>query len=235
MSIERHEWVRTMKSEEVVIDQVSLAWRCKRVMYFTFKRIFDICCSLVGMIFLIPLLIIIKIAYMCSGDFHSVLYSQERIGKDGKVFRLHKFRTMVPNAEKILQDWLKNNPEKRNEYYRDRKIDKDPRITKVGNILRKTSLDEFPQFLNVFVGDMSLIGPRPVVFDEVENYGKNKEKFLSVRPGLTGYWASNGRSNISYKERMKMELFYVDHCCIRLDLQIIWDTIITVIKRDGAK
>ena len=233
--MERHEWVRTMKSEEVVIDQVSLAWRCKRVMYFTFKRIFDICCSLVGMIFLIPLLIIIKIAYMCSGDFHSVLYSQERIGKDGKVFRLHKFRTMVPNAEKILQDWLKNNPEKRNEYYRDRKIDKDPRITKVGNILRKTSLDEFPQFLNVFVGDMSLIGPRPVVFDEVENYGKNKEKFLSVRPGLTGYWASNGRSNISYKERMKMELFYVDHCCIRLDLQIIWDTIITVIKRDGAK
>lgn len=235
MTMERHEWVRTMKSEEVVIDQVSLAWRCKRVMYFTFKRIFDICCSLVGMIFLIPLLIIIKIAYMCSGDFHSVLYSQERIGKDGKVFRLHKFRTMVPNAEKILQDWLKNNPEKRNEYYRDRKIDKDPRITKVGNILRKTSLDEFPQFLNVFVGDMSLIGPRPVVFDEVENYGKNKEKFLSVRPGLTGYWASNGRSNISYKERMKMELFYVDHCCIRLDLQIIWDTIITVIKRDGAK
>lgn len=235
MTMERHEWVRTMKSEEVVIDQVSLAWRCKRVMYFTFKRIFDICCSLVGMIFLIPLLIIIKIAYMCSGDFHSVLYSQERIGKDGKVFRLHKFRTMVPNAEKILQDWLKNNPEKRNEYYRERKIDKDPRITKVGNILRKTSLDEFPQFLNVFVGDMSLIGPRPVVFDEVENYGKNKEKFLSVRPGLTGYWASNGRSNISYKERMKMELFYVDHCCIRLDLQIIWDTIITVIKRDGAK
>ena len=233
--MERHEWVRTMKSEEVVIDQVSLAWRCKRVMYFTFKRIFDICCSLVGMIFLIPLLIIIKIAYMCSGDFHSVLYSQERIGKDGKVFRLHKFRTMVPNAEKILQDWLKNNPEKRNEYYRDRKIDKDPRITKVGNILRKTSLDEFPQFLNVFVGDMSLIGPRPVVFDEVENYGKNKEKFLSVRPGLTGYWASNGRSNISYKERMKMELFYVDHCCIRLDIQIIWNTIITVIKRDGAK
>ena len=82
---------------------------------------------------------------------------------------------------------------------------------------------------------MSLIGPRPVVLDEVENYGKNKEKFLSVRPGLTGYWASNGRSNVSYKERMKMELFYVDHCCIRLDLEIIWNTIITVIKRDGAK
>ena len=224
-----------MKDSEFVMEQESLAWQCKRAMYFAFKRVFDICCSMVGILFLIPLLIVIKIAYMCTGDFHSVLYSQERIGKNGKNFRLHKFRTMVPNADEILRDWLKNNPEKREEYYRDRKIDQDPRITKVGNILRKTSLDEFPQFLNVFIGQMSMIGPRPVVLDEVEYYGKNKEKFLSVRPGLTGYWASNGRSNISYKERMKMELFYVEHCCIRLDLRIIWDTVVTVIKREGAK
>ena len=217
------------------MEEASFAWQCKRTMYFAFKRVFDILCSLVGILFLIPLLIIIKIAYICTGDFKSVLYSQERIGKNGKIFRLHKFRTMVYNADDILADWLKNNPEKRDEYYRDRKIDNDPRITKVGKLLRKTSLDEFPQFLNVLVGQMSMIGPRPVVLDEVENYGKNKEKFLSVRPGLTGYWASNGRSNVSYKERMKMELFYVDHCCIRLDIQIIWNTIITVIKREGAK
>ena len=224
-----------MKDSEIVMEEASLAWQCKRTMYFAFKRVFDILCSLVGILFLIPLLIIIKIAYICTGDFKSVLYSQERIGKNGKIFRLHKFRTMVYNADDILADWLKNNPEKRVEYYRDRKIDNDPRITKVGKLLRKTSLDEFPQFLNVLVGQMSMIGPRPVVVDEVENYGKNKEKFLSVRPGLTGYWASNGRSNVSYKERMKMELFYVDHCCIRLDIQIIWNTIITVIKREGAK
>ena len=217
------------------MEEASFAWQCKRTMYFAFKRVFDILCSLVGILFLIPLLMIIKIAYICTGDFKSVLYSQERIGKNGKIFRLHKFRTMVYNADDILADWLKNNPEKRDEYYRDRKIDNDPRITKVGKLLRKTSLDEFPQFLNVLVGQMSMIGPRPVVLDEAENYGKNKEKFLSVRPGLTGYWASNGRSNVSYKERMKMELFYVDHCCIRLDIQIIWNTIITVIKREGAK
>ena len=224
-----------MKDSEIVMEEASFAWQCKRTMYFAFKRVFDILCSLVGILFLIPLLIIIKIAYICTGDFKSVLYSQERIGKNGKIFRLHKFRTMVYNADDILADWLKNNPEKRDEYYRDRKIDNDPRITKVGKLLRKTSLDEFPQFLNVLVGQMSMIGPRPVVLDEVENYGKNKEKFLSVRPGLTGYWASNGRSNVSYKERMKMELFYVDNCCIRLDIQIIWNTIITVIKREGAK
>lgn len=224
-----------MKDSEIVMEEARFAWQCKRTMYFAFKRVFDILCSLVGILFLIPLLIIIKIAYICTGDFKSVLYSQERIGKNGKIFRLHKFRTMVYNADDILADWLKNNPEKRDEYYRDRKIDNDPRITKVGKLLRKTSLDEFPQFLNVLVGQMSMIGPRPVVLDEVENYGKNKEKFLSVRPGLTGYWASNGRSNVSYKERMKMELFYVDHCCIRLDIQIIWNTIITVIKREGAK
>lgn len=224
-----------MKDSEIVMEEASLAWQCKRTMYFAFKRVFDILCSLVGILFLIPLLIIIKIAYICTGDFKSVLYSQERIGKNGKIFRLHKFRTMVYNADDILADWLKNNPEKRDEYYRDRKIDNDPRITKMGKLLRKTSLDEFPQFLNVLLGQMSMIGPRPVVVDEVENYGKNKEKFLSIRPGLTGYWASNGRSNVSYKERMKMELFYVDHCCIRLDIQIIWNTIITVIKREGAK
>ena len=224
-----------MKDSEIIMEEASFAWQCKRTMYFAFKRVFDILCSLVGILFLIPLLIIIKIAYICTGDFKSVLYSQERIGKNGKIFRLHKFRTMVYNADDILADWLKNNPEKRDEYYRDRKIDNDPRITKVGKLLRKTSLDEFPQFLNVLVGQMSMIGPRPVVLDEAENYGKNKEKFLSVRPGLTGYWASNGRSNVSYKERMKMELFYVDHCCIRLDIQIIWNTIITVIKREGAK
>ena len=224
-----------MKDSEIVMEEASFAWQCKRTMYFAFKRVFDILCSLVGILFLIPLLIIIKIAYICTGDFKSVLYSQERIGKNGKIFRLHKFRTMVYNADDILADWLKNNPEKRDEYYRDRKIDNDPRITKVGKLLRKTSLDELPQFLNVLVGQMSMIGPRPVVLDEAENYGKNKEKFLSVRPGLTGYWASNGRSNVSYKERMKMELFYVDHCCIRLDIQIIWKTIITVIKREGAK
>lgn len=207
----------------------------KRRVYYFIKRGFDIFCSIIGILALIPLWIIIKISYMCTGDFHGVFYRQKRLGKHGKIIHIFKFRTMVVNAEEILQEWLQNNPQKREEYYKDRKIENDPRITKIGNILRKTSLDEFPQFLNILFGDMSLIGPRPVVLDEADNYGENKAKFLSMRPGLTGYWASNGRSNISYEERMKMELYYIDHCSLLLDIQIIFDTIFAVIKKDGAK
>ena len=203
--------------------------------YFIFKRLFDILFSILGIVCLLPISILIKVLYVFQGDFHSIFYYQERVGKYGKMFHLYKFRTMVPNAEEILKDWLKNNPEKRKEYYKNRKIDNDPRITKVGAFLRKTSLDEFPQFINVFLGHMSLVGPRPVVLDEADNYKKNKSKFLSIRPGLTGYWASNGRSNVSYAKRMKMELYYVDHCSFGLDLKIIFWTFIKVIKRDGAK
>lgn len=210
-------------------------YKCQRLFYFGIKRFFDIVCSVVGFIALIPLCIIIKFIYICNRDFHSIFFRQKRVGKNGKMIRIFKFRTMVPNAEEILKEWLQNNPLKREEYLKDRKIENDPRITKIGNILRKTSLDEFPQFINIFLGEMSLIGPRPVVEDEVENYGENTEKFLSMRPGLTGYWASNGRSNISYEERMKMELYYIDHCGLLLDIQIIFDTIFAVIKKEGAK
>ena len=196
-----------------------------KCIYFFIKRLFDIICGLVGIILLVPLIIIIKLIYIITGDKGSIFYRQKRLGKNGKIIRIFKFRTMVINAEEILQDWLKNNPDKREEYLRDRKIENDPRITKIGNFLRKASLDEFPQFINILV----------VVLDEVLIYKENQDKFLSVRPGLTGYWASNGRSNISYEERMKMELYYVDNCSILLDIKIIIDTIFAVIKKDGAK
>lgn len=224
-----------MESEEILANSTSTAYILKRKMYFSIKRIFDIFCSLIGILAVVPLAIVIKIVYICTGDLHSIFYRQQRLGKNGKIIRIFKFRTMVPNADDILKEWLDNNPEKREEYLKNRKIDNDPRITNIGGFLRKASLDEFPQFINILIGDMSLIGPRPVVLDEVENYGKNKDKFLSMRPGLTGYWASNGRSNISYEERMEMELFYVDHCCLRLDFQIVISTLFAVIKKDGAK
>ena len=223
-----------MESEEIVMS-LGKTYQKKRYFYFGCKRVFDILCSIIGLVALVPICLCVKIAYISQGDFHSIFYKQTRLGKHGKKIQIFKLRTMVPNAEEILQNWLNHNPEKREEYLRDRKIENDPRITKIGNFLRKTSLDEFPQFINVFKGDMSLIGPRPVVPDEIKKYRKNKKKFLSMRPGLTGYWASNGRSNISYDERIKMELYYIDHCGFLLDLQIIFDTIFAVIKKDGAK
>ncbi len=223
-----------MESEELVMT-TDYVHHKRRYFYFGCKRVFDILCSIIGLVALVPIIIGVKIAYISTGDFDSIFYRQTRLGKHGKKIRIFKLRTMVPNADEILKNWLNHNPEKRAEYLRDRKIENDPRITKIGNFLRKSSLDEFPQFINIFAGDMSLIGPRPVVPDEVKKYKKNKDKFLSVRPGLTGYWASNGRSNISYDERIKMELYYVDHCGFLLDLQIIFDTIFAVIKKDGAK
>ncbi len=207
-----------------------------RYLYFVIKRTFDVFVSLIGIIFLLPLVCFVKIFYVFSGDFSSIFFKQKRLGKNGHFIYIYKFRTMVPNAEEVLAKWLLDNEDIREEYYRTRKIDNDPRITKIGKILRATSLDEFPQFINIFKGDMSLIGPRPIVPDEIENYeGEKADLFLSVRPGLTGYWAVNGRSNTTYEERVELELYYVKNCSIILDIKIIVFTFLTVLKRDGAK
>lgn len=223
-----------MKGEEVVINELSLAWRCKRLMYFTFKRIFDICCSIVGIVFLIPLLIMIKIAYLCTGDFHSILYSQERIGKNGKIFRLHKFRTMVVNADEILDEILKKDPEMLKEYQTNKKLRNDPRITKVGKFLRKFSLDEFPQFLNVFLGEMSLIGNRPYLLKEKKDMGKYYEEIIKTKPGITGLWQVSGRSDLSFKRRLELEAKYSNSISIRMDAKILLNTFLAVFKGEGA-
>lgn len=223
-----------MKGEEVVIDELSMAWRCKRVMYFAFKRTFDICCSLVGIVFLIPLLILIKIAYVCTGDFHSILYSQERIGKDGKVFRLYKFRSMVSNADEVLDELLEKNPEMKKEYSINKKIKEDPRITKVGAFIRKFSLDEFPQFINVFLGEMSLVGNRPYLPKEKKDMGKYYEEIIKTKPGITGLWQVSGRSDLTFKRRLELEAKYSNSISFRMDIKIIWNTFRAVFKGEGA-
>ena len=141
---------------------------------------------------------------------------------------------MVPDAEEVLKEMLKDKKYKK-EWNKNHKFENDPRITKIGNLLRKSSLDEIPQILNIIKGDMSIIGPRPVTQEEVDAYKKNKNKLVSVRPGLTGWWACNGRSNISNRERKKLELYYVDNISFKLDLKIFFLTIVKVLKRDGAK
>lgn len=206
----------------------------KQNIYFAFKRIFDVLVSLIGMVFLIPLIIMVKVLYILNGDFEPIMFKHKRIGRDDKIFYMYKFRTMVPNAEEKLKELLKN-PEIKKEWKENHKLENDPRITKVGKFLRKSSLDEVPQVINILIGDMSLIGPRPMIGEEVDDYKENKSLLLSIRPGLTGWWACNGRSNISSEERKKLELYYVSNCNIKLDIKIIFMTIIKVIKRDGAK
>lgn len=222
------------------IDNVSVIKKEKRktnkkIMYNFIKRTIDAIGALIGIIILIPATIIIYLARkILKEDKGPLFYEQLRYGKNGKVFRLYKFRSMCIGADKKLKEYLENNEEARKEFEKTHKLQNDPRITKIGNFLRKTSLDELPQMINILRGDMSFVGPRPVVEKEVEDYGKNKEKFLSVKPGLTGYWQVNGRSNTTYEERMEMELYYVDNCSLWLDIKIFFKTFITVFKKEGA-
>ena len=206
-----------------------------KVIYKFMKRTIDIIGSLIGIILLIPITAIIYIARkILKEDDGPLFYEHLRYGKNGKMFRIYKFRTMCVNADKKLEEYLKENEEARKEFEEYQKLKDDPRITKLGNFLRKTSLDELPQMLNILKGELSFIGPRPVVEKEIERYGEKKDKFLSVTPGLTGYWQANGRSNTTYEERMKMELYYVDNCSLWLDIKIFFKTFIVVFKKEGA-
>ncbi len=207
----------------------------KKILYRATKRMIDIIGAIVGIIFLIPTTIAVCLARKISKeDKGPVFYEQLRYGKNGKVFRLYKFRSMCIGADEKLKRYLEENEEIRKEFQKTHKLQNDPRITKIGNFLRKTSLDDLPQVINILKGEMSFVGPRPVVEKEVEDYGKNKDKFLSVKPGLTGYWQVNGRSNTTYEERMEMELYYVDNCSLWLDIKIFFKTFITVFKKEGA-
>lgn len=206
-----------------------------RLVYKIFKRLIDIIGSLVGITILIPLTICIQIVKVLLKDDGPLFYTQERIGKDGKKFKLYKFRSMVVGADKILHKYLEENPEAKKEWDANQKLQNDPRVTKVGKFLRKTSLDEFPQFINVLKGDMSLVGPRPIVDREVELFGNKMRTVHSIRPGITGYWAANGRSDTTYEERVQMEVYYVENFSLVLDIKIILKTIGAVIKKEGAR
>ena len=223
--------------EETIINNATTINNKKVKLYIekAVKRVIDIIAGLVGTILLIPITIGIYIARkMLKEDDGPIFYDQLRIGKGGKYFKLYKYRSMVIGADDKLKDYLAENEEAREEYSKYKKLKKDPRITKLGNFLRKTSLDELPQIVNIMKGDLSIIGPRPVIEEELEKYGESKEKFLSVTPGLTGYWQANGRSSTTYEQRMEMELYYIDHISPKLDFKIFFKTIESVIKKEGA-
>lgn len=200
--------------------------------YLISKRVFDVIGSIVLLILLTPLLLTTCII-LCLEKNHSVIFRQKRIGLNGKEFKIIKFCTMVDNAESVLkQDKELYKKFVHNGY----KLDEgeDPRITKIGAFLRKSSIDELPQLINVFKGEMSFVGPRPVVSTELAEYGKEKDLFLSVKPGITGHWQVSGRSDIGYPERKDLELYYAENKSPFLDIKILYKTIKVVLLRNGA-
>lgn len=206
----------------------------RSIIYIFIKRIFDIICALIGLIFMLPIALVVKIMYICSGDFNSIFYTHTRIGKNGKEFELYKFRSMVPNSKEMLEEMLKD-PKYKKEWDENQKFENDPRITKAGNFLRKTSLDEMPQFLNVLKNDMSLIGPRPLVPGELDSHKGNHKIYEAVKPGITSWWASHGRSATTYEERLNLEYYYVQNRSLLLDIKCVFATIKAVLMKTGAK
>lgn len=219
---------RYITTSQPRIDQQQVSY-----IYLFIKRCIDIIGALIGLIISSPIFLLVSIMYLFGESKGPVFFKQQRYGKNGELFYIYKFRSMVVNADEKLkqnkvlyQKYIKNNYKlEQNE---------DPRITKLGRLLRTTSLDELPQFINVLKGDMSLVGPRPIVEEELKEYKDKRNDFLSVKPGMTGYWQVSGRSNVGYPERVNLELYYVYNSSLILDLKIIIKTILLVLLRKGA-
>ena len=203
-----------------------------RYAYVFVKRMFDITASFFGLVVLSPVFLVISVIVYIS-DPGSVFYRHERVGKCGRKIRIWKFRSMYINSEEIFENFTQ---EQKEEFYADFKLENDPRITKIGNFLRKSSLDELPQLWNIFCGDLSFVGPRPVVEEELEKYGEDAGRLLSVKPGLTGYWQANGRNLVNYDNgRKEMELYYVENQSPVLDGKILLQTVKAVVNGKGAQ
>lgn len=210
--------------------------KAKALLYIekTLKRFIDIIGSIVGIILLIPLSIGIKIANIKAKDYGTLFYKQKRIGKNGKEFTLYKYRSMVIDADEKLDRYLEENEEARKEYSTYKKLKDDPRITKVGHFIRNTSLDEFPQFLNVLKGDMSLVGPRPYLPKEKTDMGRLYHTITKSKPGVTGMWQVSGRSEITFEDRMNMDIEYYYNWSLKTDLKLLFKTVKQVVLRKGA-
>ncbi len=199
------------------------------------KRAFDICFAASVLLLLMPLYLLVTLLIYISSP-GPIFFTQERVGRDYKTFKCYKFRTMVQDADRVLSDILARNPAMRAEFAETFKLKRDPRITWIGRFLRATSLDEFPQFWNVLKGDMSIVGPRPLVPEELPRYGRHIDKVLTVRPGITGVWQVSGRNDIPYEKRVKIDVYYVNFRSLWLDLGIVLKTIGVVVfpKNNGA-
>ena len=212
---------------------MSKTYKKQSAWYLFWKRLTDIVLSAIALICFSPIFLVVWIMSLFGENKGPLFFKQTRIGKNGRPFKIYKFRSMIVNADEILhanselyQKYVDNNYKLEPE--------EDPRVTKLGHWLRKTSIDEIPQFINILRGEMSIIGPRPVVKEELVEYGDRVDKFLSVKPGAMGLWQASGRSNIGYPERCDLELSYVDHASYWFDIKIMFKNIISIFKSTGA-
>jgi lipopolysaccharide/colanic/teichoic acid biosynthesis glycosyltransferase len=199
------------------------------------KRLFDIIFSLSVLVFCAPVYSILAICIACSSS-GSIFYVQERVGKNYRRFGCIKFRTMIPDADRVLDEMMAQSADLRQEFLENFKLKQDPRITKLGKFLRTTNLDEFPQFINVLKGEMSVVGPRPLVPDELERYGDQIDRVLTIRPGITGLWQVSGRNDIPYAQRIRIDVSYVKRRNLWLDFRIVFKTVLLTLitKNNGA-
>lgn len=200
--------------------------------YRAAKRVIDVAGSLALTIVFSPVIAGVALALARQGG--PVLFTHTRIGRNGRRFKLYKFRSMVANADQVLEDLMTSSQEHAETWAREHKLKDDPRITKVGHFLRKTSLDELPQILNVLKGEMSLVGPRPIVDDELPKYGRAARHYLACKPGITGLWQVSGRNDIDYSRRVALDRHYVQHASVLMDLSILLRTVWIVVGRRGA-
>ena len=198
------------------------------------KRAIDVVGGFCGVLLLIPITIAIWIANKVSKDEGPIFYTQERIGENGKIFKMYKYRSMVVGADEKLKKYLKENEEARKEYKKYKKLKNDPRVTKMGKFIRKTSLDEFPQFINVLKGDMSLVGPRPYLPREKEDINGFFNYITSCKPGITGLWQISGRSHTTFTDRLTLDMSYYYNHSLKTDIKILYKTVKNVIKKEGA-
>lgn len=223
--------ILTKDVHNTVKEQVTSRDSALNVGYKVSKRILDIVLSVVGLIIaFLPMVVIALLIKLESPG--PAIYIHHRIGKNGKPLPLLKFRSMRMDADKMIDNF---SPEQKAEWLENFKLDNDPRITRIGRFLRKSSIDELPQLVNVLKGELSIVGPRPVVEEELEKYGDQRAKFLSVTPGLTGYWQAYARSNCTYEKRVEMELYYVDNANFWWDIKIIFATVGAVLRGKGAQ
>ena len=228
--------VKIEENEEYLEESNTAEVVEKRYVYRFIKRTIDIIGAIFGIILLLPLTILVYILRMAKKENEGpMFFDQLRIGKDGRDFKLYKYRTMVMHADEKLFKYLEENPEAKKEYLKYKKMKNDPRITKVGNFLRKTSIDEFPQFINILKGEMSLVGPRPYLHREIKDMGECYEKIITVKPGLTGYWQVNGRSDVDFEERLEMDCYYLQNRSLLMDTKIFFKTFTKIFKKNGAR